>query len=1630
MTFFKHIWLLTWKNFVLQKRKPVVTVFEILLPIFFAVLLLFIRLLVEVDPIDTTTIWNRFSVENLNPSPDKPYLLYYPNQTKLNDVMNNVTENINKIGRMNVSLFGFQNEDDLLLFNSANSEDIWAAVNFEDTKDYTTAIPKDIVYKLRVATSSGNNQRWNTGNTYPFFQIPGYRNNQSTGGDPNYYSRGFLYLQYEINKQLINEFAETPIDFDNIDMFMEKMPYPPFVRDFLLPTIQQQLPLFLILGFILYALQLSKGIVYEKERRLKEAMKMMGMSPSVYWASWFIKGVLYLTVSSLVYAVLFAVKTEKGSVLAESNPVLIFLFLMCYSISIIAFCFMFSTFFNKANIGANATGILFYLTYVPYFFLQQRYEDMSVGEKIAACLLSNVAMAFGLNAVGVYEGTGEGAQFSNFTNPATVDDNFPLLYAMLMLLGDSVLYFFIGWYVDSVHPGEFGVPQPWYFLFTPTYWCGSSTSTTSDKFYREFGNGDGKKVAVSDLSLNIYKGQITALLGHNGAGKTTTMSMLTGLQSKADSLSKTLSGGQKRKLSVGIALIGGTKIIVLDEPTSGMDPAARRQTWDILQKFRKDRVIILSTHFMDEADLLGDRIAIMAEGVIQCCGSSLFLKKAYGTGYHLVIVKDKSCDVQKLTSVIKTFIPTAELKSAISAELSYLLPFDEARKFEGLFMEIESRKDQLGVSSFGTTATTMEEVFIRVGELATEVEDDDEINELTKMNGYTNPNYGSVSQRMNGNALRLPSEAGIESKPNGSCTLEGITEDVQFIEFNKDLIKNYGIIWFIQQFYAMILKKIIHTARNRIVTAVQLIVPVVFTIFALSVEKTIPKQQDEPALLLDLSPFTNPIMSLNVQGGANNLISAYLALTAADGYQTENSSLSQSALENFLSTKAQSIGVSTFNKRYIIGLDMETLANQRLRVTSLFNGQPFHSPAISLAYTMDAIMKSVTDMSHSITTINYPLPRRIGDDTNAITAGTIGTAFIVAFCILFGMAFLTTSFIIFLIKEKASGAKHMQVVSGVKPLAFWSSTFVWDMVNYLVPVLLILVVFAAFQVEAYTGDDRLGLVFILFLIYGWAVLPFVYILHYFFKTAAGGMVAVTMLNIITGLATLMAVFVLKIPQLNAEDVSNVLDWVFTVVIPNYCVGEGLMNIYTNYEYKKTCDPVQPFCPFLDPKEENPLLSCCPGKCGASCLAFTDNYLDWEFPGIGKYFLFMAFQGFLYFFLILLIESGVLNRCFYSIFKNEDGYLNEDGNEDEEHLIERAEDDDVAEERRRINVTPIGELMNSDSLILKNITKTYGSFLAVDNICVGVPRQECFGLLGQNGAGKTSTFKILTGDQMLTSGNAYVNRYSIRQDIKQVQENLGYCPQFDALIDQMTGRETLTMYARLRGVNEYQIKHIVDNLIDVLMLKKYADRQCGFYSGGNKRKLSTAMALIGDPPFVMLDEPTTGMDPAARRQLWNVLSQIRASGRTLILTSHSMEECDALCTKIAIMVNGNFMCLGSPQHLKNKFGHGYTLVVRQGTDNAAASSAQLKDFVKSTFPNSQIFDDHQGYLHFQIPDADVPLASVFGAMEKAKTSFNIEDYSVHQTTLEQVFLTFTRNQTPPTETTKSFNCNKFCGCGSE
>ncbi|KAK3103182.1 hypothetical protein FSP39_017082 [Pinctada imbricata] len=737
----------------------------------------------------------------------------------------------------------------------------------------------------------------------------------------------------------------------------------------------------------------------------------------------------------------------------------------------------------------------------------------------------------------------------------------------------------------------------------------------------------------------------------------------------------------------------------------------------------------------------------------------------------------------------------------------------------------------------------------------------------------------------------------------------------------------------------MFIKKVIHTWRNRIVTFVQFCLPILFTIFALLVEGTSPGYTEEPALVLNLSPF-GTYTTLARDGAASTTIDDTYKTLFCTGCVTDISS--SSSFDTGSLSIMTSTGITTFSSNYIIGADF----NASSTFIAFFNGEPYHSPAVALNFLNNALLQSITSSStKSISVTNYPFDRDLSDNANS----------------------------------RMNGAKHLQKVSGVGSFVFWLSTFAWDYINYVAPSLICIIVFAAYNTDEYSGGSpsRIGLVFWLFVTYGWTCLPFIYIFSFAFKTPAGGMVAMTLLNIVTGLATLIAVFVLSIPSLGTEDIAKALDWVFAALIPHYNLGLGIMNVYVNYNYLKTCEDAGYQTTCASGTSTSP---CC-DYCTSNCLTFTDNYLDMASPGIGKNLLFMSLQGLVFFIIILLAEYQVFTRIMYSISKPKNrsavGSIEDLG----ESSAMGQRDDDVVNEEKRINQTAITTLMGTDKLIVKNISKYYGNFHAVQNVSVGVASQECFGLLGQNGAGKTTTFKMLTGDEMISSGSAYLEHHDVKTAIKQVQKNLGYCPQFDGLIEQMTGREILYMFARLRGVQEAMIKSTVDALVKALMLEKHADRECGTYSGGNKRKLSTAMALIGDPPFIFLDEPTTGMDPGARRQLWNVLSQIRASGRTLVLTSHSMEECDALCTRIVIMVN-------------------------------------------EKFPNSAVFDNHQGYLHFQIPDSGVSLSQVFGVMETCLERFKFEDYSVHQTTLEQVFLQFTRDQHLADDRKKKGGC---CGC---
>ncbi|KAF0040246.1 hypothetical protein F2P81_008481 [Scophthalmus maximus] len=236
--------------------------------------------------------------------------------------------------------------------------------------------------------------------------------------------------------------------------------------------------------------------------------------------------------------------------------------------------------------------------------------------------------------------------------------------------------------------------------------------------------------------------------------------------------------------------------------------------------------------------------------------------------------------------------------------------------------------------------------------------------------------------------------------------------------------------------------------------------------------------------------------------------------------------------------------------------------------------------------------------------------------------------------------------------------------------------------------------------------------------------------------------------------------------------------------------------------------------------------------------------------------------------------------------------------------------------------------------------------------------------------------MLTGDTLVTSGEAFLAGKSILREIDEVHQNMGYCPQFDAINELLTGREHLELYAVLRGIPEGEVCDVAEWGIRKLGLVKYADKAAGSYSGGNMRKLSTAMSLIGAPPVVFLDEPTTGMDPRARRALWNCIHSIIKEGRSVVLTSH-------------------------------RFGDGYTIILRvAGPD---PDLLPVMKFIESELSGSTLKEKHRNMLQYQLPSSLTSLAHIFSILAKNKDTLRIEDYSVTQTTLDQVFVNFAKDQ---------------------
>ncbi|XP_020809672.1 ATP-binding cassette sub-family A member 1-like [Drosophila serrata] len=1655
--------ILLWKNWVLQKSQKLQMVAAVLVPFIFIFFFIILRVVVKPHS-KSESRYNQVPIDDLSPimryssfinNTMQPYLCYTPD-TSTNAAISKEAATLLSLNGSRPYASAQAMENDLMKNNYVAGVEF--GPNDGRAKD---GFPLNFTYSLRFPGElrirrSSIIDTWRTNHLFEKINQVGPRNRgDDDGGAPvGYIQEGFLPVQHALAMSWLSKATRQSVS-ELPSVQLQRFPFRAYQDDSLMGTLRELLALLILLSFMYPCAVVTRSVAIEKELQLKEIMKMIGVANWLHWIAWFLKSYLMLMVVVVLYVIVFKVKFIHSTAIfrySEWLPILVFLH--TYVIASICFCFMLAVFFSKASTASVVTCILWYLTFIPFSFINNYYDSISLAGKLSISMIfSNTALGLGLHIIMNLEGTGMGATWISMFDTVNEDDDITLFYVILTLTMSALIYLSICLYVEQVFPGNYGIARKWNFCLKRQFWCESQTTdppkktngagTRNRKVGVELKNLQktfGKFKAVKGLNLKMYRDEITVLLGHNGAGKTTTLHMLTGiiaptagtalingydirtqldmarqslgicpqhnilfmkmsvrdhivffsklkgvrgseavnrevkkyvevlgLQAKSKVAAENLSGGMKRKLSLCCAMCGSARVVLCDEPSSGIDAAGRKSLWELLQSEKQGRTVLLTTHYMDEADVLGDRIAILSEGKLQCHGTSFYLKKRYGTGYQLVCIMQKDCNVDAVTELINRHLPYLKPEREMGTELTYRLPHTESKKFSDLLADLDRNYVDLKLSGYGLSVATLEDVFMEV----------------------TNDKRNK----------------GGEEKKNA-------TPDFQTLVFDNKTRENRFLIRCCMCFQALMFKKIMITIRNYWLTLIMFMVPVIIllltTFHALGIRilKVLPEMEISP---LQYKSSYVVLEDISTNDRLSPMAMAYTRNMERYGKRS-----------HLLATGDQSI------EDYILGRDEEW--NHRLdyafvaglstgsgNTTIWLNNKPLHTAPLTLNLFHNALARQYLGKQSGTYVTNKPLPYNEETQRTQKYQGHIGTE--IGLNLALAMCFVTAFFALPIIKERETRAKLLQFLSGVDAFSYWTTMFIWDFLIFAISALMAILTLACFQEPGYKTVNELGRNYALLLIFGIGALPVSYFMADCFTDTATGFVRIAILNLITG----CGLYIMNIP-LDTFGLTGPV-WVFRI-FPHFCLANGIRNLFSVYAIRNMCESAP-----------NRLLQKFGGPNSCFCCNLPD-YFAWKKPGILPEIVYLVVVG-IFLFLFVIIHDTKLFQGLGKLCKSK-----------KRSAGGSSENPDVVAER-----TLVRELLRSRRkqipLLVDNVRKQYKKKLAVRGVSFHVGSAECFGLLGINGAGKTSVFKMLTGDHEITSGDAYIDGFSVSTQMRNARHKIGYCPQFDAIFEDLTGTQNLRIYCLLRGVQRRYVKDISWTLARAFGFENHMNKQSKHYSGGNKRKLSTAIAILGNPSVVFLDEPTSGMDPGARRNLWQIMDLIRTAGKSLVLTSHSMDECEALCTRLTIMVDGQLKCIGSTQSLKTQYAKGLILKVKVKTKKknahktaktssaSSASSAEslehnrekgehsadetkltpeevrsnrilnVNTFVLANIPDAELKDEYNGLLTYFMPQNE-SLSRVFKLIEENQKKLYIEDYLVTQTRLEEVFLDFASN----------------------
>jgi len=1466
------------------------------------------------------------------------------------------------------------------------------------------------------------------------------RQSDSTPADT--YLNAFSPLQLIIDQAIIQLRTNKTIE---LDVDVGKMSKPKISNDSQNTLTLAVKASFMPIIFITQLLNIMKNILVEKENKQQEGLITIGVHPSTLWLSW---EILYIPI--FVVISLFVVISQNSSFFETVNFSFAFVITFIYGLSVSGLSVVFTKIFKKVTPAILITMTLYFVLSV----IQQKVYDLSVDypflEKIICLLLSpiNTNILF-LKMIPVIQAD-KYLSFKNFAEYGLKENVYILLGSVILYHGIVLIIDFLSYTHISLFKkkGDFTPrylhvddiePDPIY-AGEPVVQIKNLFKIFNDRNDKMFSRA--KKVNVlNGLSFNVYNNEIIAILGHNGAGKSTLIKIMTGLLhadhgsvhydgkdinknanfirknigiclqdnfifenltvreniylyselknvktnmdvilhdidlvEKQHCLASGLSGGQKRKLCIGLALVGNPKFLFFDEPTTNLDPLSRRKIWELLLKIRENHVVFLCTHHMDEADILANRKMILNKGNIRCFGSSVFLKNHFNMKYNLNI-KTENIDI--VGKVVTKYIPEAEYHSQekeVPSYHSWLVPMASSEKFSNFFTELDEMKKCNLVENFSLDAPHLENLFVKLT-----VETIEKRENNNKENRKNNNSNGDDKEFVDKNTFTLPKLAEVKDFSEKNKL-------VCFIKYRFKLIsRNYTFlfVYFIStiillgiSFYSMkdlLNQKLIYNYEE--------------------------KQIDSYSMYHDLQ-WNYDIKNSNIQ----NEFTADIAEKVFVSPTTQNSTFfNYNTIEEM-----EEIGENkgNINRIYYVSSFKGDLLNNTYKYQIYYNDSMPHA----LPATINSIDNGILMLNHIDEQIKVHSEPFSYSSTLLYNIAESNLMIRTCLCISLVLSFFGPM----IVRERVDKLLKQLHLNGINNKNYWLGTFIIHFILLFVYLIYILAILTVLSIKSFLQFQTIIILSILLILCCVSSILVQYFMSTYFEKYENAYLIFILCNTVSTnsiiiLSTTMNYFD-DYYHLNGEysTLAMIIETLSSIVYPVFSLPitfKNVMHINTMKEITGT------------------------GVTFSSLYKFNNGLLHVVLADVlGLIFYIVLLRNRIHDLEKQRIRSiGKRKEDHFEKMKKKMEESDEDVLAEYEHIAKgNLEDPEIPIKIIQVAKEYPADVhdMNYEEFMAARNNKNpkygeihvsdYGSgrliVTAVEDVTLGIRNEECFGLIGPNGSGKSSLLDIITYTSVQTAGKLFYDDGIENTAIQEDKLKMGYCPQSDALWSELTLIEHLIMYLTLRG--HYQAKEYAKKLLNYSRIAEHRNKYPHELSGGTRRKLCILLALICYSNKIMLDEPTSGMDPATRHYIWNILKEyIRNEKSCLIITTHSMEEAELLCHRIGILVNGTLKCIGSANHIKMKFNHIYVLEINCTSES---NTEVLDTQIRRELPllqekNVQEEMALKGTIKYTFSITTSEFNGIFKVMEKYKNQGLIQDYSFSQTTLEDVFLKFANLQ---------------------